>query len=211
MKKFLLNRRGAAIPVVFLLIIPLMFAIGIGGFKIVSMITIADIDIQESVAYAVKDAAGRMHQESQADGYMRIVSDSAHESFRLSLAKNLGLNKDDLTPVTSKFAGAPRYWLMVYNGHDDYAGAASCRLYYFNGMTVTVTELINNGFPQSFAISETGIVLGEGGSYAVKLETPGVVALIEIEPKKIVAGNINKIQRWASARMVSVGGSFSII
>jgi hypothetical protein len=213
-KELIRDQDGFAVIVMFLILIPLLIAVIVGSTGFVNSVTVSDVDLQEAVACAVKSAAGTANEESQAEGIPRINNEQAHELFRDTLARNLGLDPLTLAPLeNSAYAKAPSYELIVYNGYDDYAlnGAEGAKLYCFDGSTSTETSLSYSGFPVSFAITQSGITpgitLGAGGAYTVELESPGVVALATVEARKIVGNVPVKAQRWASARIVCKEGA----
>lgn len=206
MKGFVLrDERGAAVLMIALILIPLLLAVMVGAVGMVSAVTSADVDLQEAVAFAAKAAAMTVSPASQAAGTPRIRAADAHLAFREILAENLGLDSSTMSGLQGSFYAKPvKYWLVVYNGDDTYAsdGAVGARLYYFDGSAVSETGLAYWGFPVTFAVSSTGITLGAGGTYTVQLDTPGVVALVEAEAKKIAGDVPAKAQRWAAARIV---------
>lgn len=213
-RRLLRDERGFAAGLIFLVLVGLLIAVITGSASSVQSVTVSDVDLQEAVACAVKAAAMSVSAESQAEGKPRIRSASAHAAFRDALARNMGLDSASLAPLPgSMYANVPRYWLVVYNGYDDYAsdGAAGARLYYFNGSAVSESGLSYAGFPASFAVSGSGIVSGPGGTFTVELRSPGVVALVEAEAKKIVGEVPIKAQRWASARIVCKAGACRVI
>lgn len=214
-KAYLLrNEKGFAELVVFLVLAVLLIAVIAGSATSVQSVTVSDIQVQEDAASAVKAAAMCVAPRSQADGKPRVQSAAAHAAFRSALAKNMGLDPTTLAPLSSSYcAKAPRYWLVVYNGYNDYAsdGAEGAKLYYFDGSTVSESALPYSGFPMDFAITSTGIVEGSGGTFTVELNSPGAVALVEVEAKKLIGNVIIKTQRWAAARIVCKAGACRVI
>lgn len=214
-RRLLRDERGFATGLIFLILVGLLIAVITGSASSVQSVTVSDVDLQEAVACAVKAAAMSVSAESQAEGKPRIRSASAHAAFRDALARNMGLDPATLVPLPgSMYAAAPRYWLVVYNGYDDYAasdGAEGARLYCFNGSTVSESGMAFFGFPAFFAVSSSGIVQGSGGVFTVELRSPGAVALVEAEAKKIVGDVSIRAQRWASARIVCKEGACRVI
>lgn len=198
------NQQGFVVPVIFLILMPLLLAVTIGTINISQAVDVGDVDIQEAVAIASKAGAGRINSSSQAAGMPHIDCNAARDSFRKILAGNLGLDNTSLQPLdNTAYASAPKYWLLVYNGDSNF-GTDRAILYYFDGTTETNdTGIGGNGFPQQFTISESSITSGSGGDYTVELNSPGVIALVAIAPKKVFGvGEPAAIQRWASARVV---------
>jgi hypothetical protein len=202
------SQEGAA-PLMLLILFPLMILLTTSAISMVNTTTVSDIDIQNGVAVACKNAAMRVNSQAQAKGIIRIDPANAHESFRKGLAQNLGLDQNTLAPITEQYVKKPKYWLLVYNGYADYGHKA--RLYYFNGETTVESNLPANGFPASFAITSNGITSGAGGSYTVELKTPGTIALVEIEANRITGEKTIIAQRWASARIIAKNGTLKVI
>lgn len=208
------DERGFAAGLIFLILIGLLVAVLAGSVSTVQSVTVSDVDIQEAVASAAKAAAMSVSTKSQADGKPRIRSAAAHAAFRDALARNMGLDPTGLVPLSgSMYAEAPQYWLVVYNGYDDYAsdGAKGACLYWFDGSVVRESSLSYTGFPVSFSVSSSGIVRGAGGTFTVELNSPGVVALVEAEAKKIIGDVPIRAQRWAAARIVCKEGACRVI
>jgi hypothetical protein len=176
-----------------------------GAVSVVSSVTASGVDLQEAAAFAAKAAAATVEPSSQAAGNPRILSAAAHDSFRRVLAGNLGLDAATMAGLSGSFWSGPvKYWLVVYNGDDAYApaGALRARLYRFDGSAVTESDLAGSGFPARFAVGPSGITVGPGGTYAVELSSPGVVALVEGEIKRAAGDVPMRAQRWAAARVV---------
>lgn len=210
MKRFHKDQDGAAIAVFFVILIPLLFIALVGIVTFTNAVTNSDVTVQESVAMSSKAAAMAFNTIAQADGVIRINTDQAHENFKKSLCETLGL-KDDLTPNTETFSSKPEYWLLVYNGYNDFAGCSRAKLYHHKNGNITESDLAITDLPKTFAISETGIVAGSGGKYDVTLETPGVVSLVKIDASNVVNKSSSTIIRWASARIVGQNNNFKVI
>lgn len=210
MRKLLKDNSGIAAPIIFIIAIPMMFLLLSSSIQITNTITTSDVSIQESVAIAAKNAASAMNTEAQAKGIIRINTGAAHDNFRQALIANLSLDSS-LEPTTESFSSAPKYWLLVYNGYEDYTGVKKACVYNFDGNTLTESNFSVGGFPKEFAIDSTGIKSGVGGDYTVELETPGVIAVVSVETKRIIGGSNQTITRWASARIVSRNGKFKVI
>lgn len=210
MKRFRQDQDGAAIVIFFVILIPLLFMALVGIVTFTNAVTNSDVTVQESVAISSKAAAMAFNTTAQADGVIRINTVQAHENFRKSLCESLGL-KDDLTPDTEAFTGKPEYWLLVYNGYDDYTECCPARLYHHIDGNITESDLTVNDLPKTFSISETGIVVGSGGKYEVELKTPGVISVVKIDTSNVVNKSSSAIIRWASARIVGQNGNFKVI
>ncbi|NSW83991.1 MAG: hypothetical protein HPY90_12100 [Syntrophothermus sp.] len=211
MKRFRDNEQGF-ISVLLLILIPLFIFSISATMNITNAVTAASVDLQEAVAVAAKAGAMQVDTTAQAKGLIRLRSDRAHDQFRKTLAGNLGLNETTLQPVGGQFAGTPKYWLLVYNGYSDYSpDAMPARLYYFNGTTVTASDLSYGGFPYTFSVSQSGITVGAGGAYTVEMTTPGVVAVVEIEATRLTGEKQIIAQRWAAARVVCKDGTCKVI
>jgi hypothetical protein len=132
------SQKGAA-PLMLLILFPLMILLTTSAISMVNTTTVSDIDIQNGVAVACKNAAMRVNSQAQAKGIIRIDPANAHESFRKGLAQNLGLDQNTLEPITEQYTQKPKYWFLVYNGYDDYGYRA--RLYQFKGNSPIPTIL----------------------------------------------------------------------
>jgi hypothetical protein len=177
------------------------------SIEITDTVTVADIDIQENLANACKAAAIQINDASQANGAPVIKGAlvdnlNAVTAFETSLAYNLRLTNDGtLTPLpNTHYLTPPKFWLLVYNGQNSYE--YTCDYYYFDGTNLnTMSISAPPNFPATFYASTTGVNT-TGGAYKVILNTPGVVAVIQIEKKRVL-GNVPVVtQRWAAARIV---------
>lgn len=203
------EERGIAVLIVALLLIPLILAVLEAESSSDTSVYAADVDLQEAAAFAAKSAAGSVLGAAQANGVIRVDAAAAHASFRDTLARNMGLDPATLAPLSgSPYASAPRYWLVVYNGYDDYAPQApGGTLFYFDGSTAVQSAFPYSGFPAKFAVSPTGIASGAGGTFTATLESPGAVALVEADARKVVGRGTLSVQRWAAARVVCKAGT----
>jgi Flp pilus assembly protein TadG len=202
---FFKDQRGNAL-IIFLIMVPMLILIITASIEITDTVTVADVDIQESLASACKAAAIQISDASQANGTPRINDARAVTAFENSLAYNLRLTDDGtLTPLlNTHYLSPPQFWLLIYNGDSDFAydGANLASYYYFDGTNLnTESPPAASGFPATFYASTTG-VNNSGGAYEVTLPSSGVVAVIQIEKKRVL-GNVPVVtQRWASARIV---------
>ncbi len=198
MKRFYKDQNGAAIAVLFTILVPLLFLSLVGIVTFTNAITNSDITVQESVAISSKAAALAIDAVAQADGVIRIDTIKAHENFRKSLRETLGL-EHDLTP-SKTFVDKPKYWLLVYNGFDDYVDCECATLYHYDGIDVVKDSLLANEFPVTFSISESGITVGSSDRQ-VELKTPGVVSVIAIDASNVADKSTSTIVRWSAARI----------
>jgi len=202
--KELTRKNGFAVVVLFLIVLPVMLAAVVGITEMAHTVGAADIDAQEALTVAVKAAAGCVDELSQASGEPRIDAELAREAFRKALAENLGLDSE-LNPLeNSSYKSPPPYKLLIYNGDSKY-GVTRAVLYSFDGTSETYYYGVpGSGFPQEFSVSSGSITAGPGGDFTVKLKSPGVIAVIEIEAEQILGDVPVVIERWASARVVNV-------
>ncbi|MGD0620949.1 MAG: hypothetical protein ABSA82_00565 [Thermacetogeniaceae bacterium] len=197
------DQRGDAL-IIFLILLPMLMLIITASIEITDTVTVADIDVQENLASACKAAASQISDASQANATPRIKDANAVNAFESSLEYNLRLD-NTMTPLpNTHYLNPPQFWLLIYNGDSDFAsdGANLVDYYYFDGTNLN-TESISapSGFPAVFYASTTGVNTS-GGAYQVTLNTPGVVAVIQIQ-KKNVLGDVPVVtQRWAAARIV---------
>ena len=202
--------RGFIYAVVLLIMMPVfLFSIS-AVVNISNMNTFSNKDVSGAVSTSCKDAAMQINSIALAEGFVRINDANAHNRFRGTLASNLGLDiNNNLQPLSnSAYVNKPRYWLLVYNGYADYTGCSRAKLYYFDGSVVTSSDVSGvSGFPQFFTITGSGIVAGSGSGRVVKLDTPGVIALVRIEGSRITGDIPLDISRWACARVVCNTGT----
>jgi hypothetical protein len=184
--------------------VPMLMLIITAGIEITDTVTVADVDLQESLASACKAAATQISDASQADGTPRINDARAVAAFETSLEYNLRLDST-LTPLpNTHYLSPPQFWLLIYNGDSNFAydGASLANYYYFDGANLnTESPPAASGFPAAFYASATG-VNNSGGAYEVTLKTSGVVAVIQIEKKRVLGSVPVVAQRWAAARIV---------
>jgi hypothetical protein len=146
----------------------------------------ADVVLKNSVAVAVKAAAGQFDGES-----LRIDFHQAQKSFTRMLRENLELNGSLKPEKYSAFSGRPVYTLVVYDGQTFMKRPAGIRYVYEDGK-LTETEIPGGGFPRTFTLSD-GI--------EVTLHSPGAIAEVEISSRKVFGGETD-YRRWAAARIV---------
>lgn len=153
----------------------------------------ADV-LKGATALAVKAAA------NQYDEGVKIDFSSAHQVFKEILGKNLELKKNLKPQKYSAFADRPEYDLLIYNGSGTESQPPGIKYTFKNG-TLTETEIAETGFPQSFFLTD---------GTEVKLKSPGVIAEVRINSKKLF-GKAGSYRRWAAARIAQVGRSRKVI
>ena len=179
-----------------------------------NMVTFSDEDTSEGLALACKDAAMQVDSKALANGLVRVKSDLALQRFQKTLAANLGYDETSFNPKPgSAYVSKPKYWVLVYNGYNDYQsnGSYPARLYYFDGNSLTISDVSFGGFPYTFTVSNTGITVGSGGTRRVTLTTPGVIAVIQHEGTRVTGDKQLNIVRWAAARVVCKDGTCKVI
>ncbi len=174
------------------------------SIEITDTVTVADVDVQENLASACKAAASQISDASQANATPRIKDANAVNAFESSLEYNLRLDST-MTPLpNTHYLSPPQFWLLIYNGDSDFAsdGANLVDYYYFDGTNLNTEPLsAPSGFPAVFYASTTGVNTS-GGAFEVTLNTPGVVAVIQIQKKNVLGSTPVVTQRWAAARIV---------
>jgi hypothetical protein len=181
----------------------MLIALIIASIEIADTVTVADVDVQDSLASACKAAAGQICDASQANATPRINSANALAAFEGSLEYNLRLDSTMIPLPNTHYLDPPRFWLLIYNGYSDYtyAGADLADYYYFDGTNFKSESISASGLPATFYAAGTGINTSSG-DYQVNLTSPGVVAVLAIQ-KKNVLGDVPVIAtRWAAARIV---------
>ncbi|NLI74786.1 MAG: hypothetical protein GX369_08540 [Euryarchaeota archaeon] len=177
-------------------------------------VTEGDIDVQRGLEQAVKAAAMMVTADSQASGKPRIHTSNALTAFKTTLAANLGLDKDTLTPLHgSAMKDAPSFTLMVYNGDNAFSasGARQAHKYAFSdGVLITDMSLPASGFPEKFGVTSNNIFTGGGGSISYTLDMPGCVAVINTSVKKIMGRTPLSPVRSATAKIVCPAGTCGI-
>lgn len=211
MRRFRDDESGLAPAIFLVLMVPLLMTIMVGTIQFTNTVGASDVNIQESTVNAARGSAGAMNTIAQADGLIRINTTLAHDNFQAHLCNSFGLNSD-LTPDNEAYS-TPEYWLLVYNGYNDYSGCSQAILYHYDKTSLTTADLsgMASGFPATFSVSDAGITVGSGGTHNVTLETPGVIAVIKIDNANVVNKTTTTVLRWASARIVGIGGVFKVI
>ncbi|SMB96518.1 hypothetical protein SAMN00808754_1523 [Thermanaeromonas toyohensis ToBE] len=210
--RILKDNRGFAVLMVFLLLVPMLLLAMEGMVNLNTAVTVSDVDLQEAVAFAVKAAAMQVTPASQASGHPRINAERAHAAFREILAKNLGFDPNTMVPLPGLSYASVRYTLVVYNGYDDYVfeNAPGAKAFRFDGAVGTEYGFPYSGFPATFTVTPADILWGSAGGRMVTLPSPGAVAVVEAEAKKILGVGTLRTVRWAAARIVCVEGTCSV-
>ncbi len=190
----------------FLILMPVFIMLLVASIEITDTITVADVNVQDSLADACKNAAGQIITASQANGQPRIDAASALDEFENSLEENLDLGNSSngslMAALTnSHYTGTPQIYFLVYNGDADYGGD-ECDYWSVDGASITTEPIgMQEGFPATFYVSDSGINT-LSGTYEVTLNSPGVVAVITIQKVQILGNVPVVVNRWASATIV---------
>ncbi|MCL6639515.1 MAG: hypothetical protein K6T80_07545 [Firmicutes bacterium] len=204
-RKALKDEKGYAYVIAFLLMSAVLLAAMEGAASNAQVVQTADVNLSDAVSVAVKAAATQVSPASQASGTPRLRAAYAHAAFRDTLAGNIGLDTNTLASLPGLPYTRGAYWLLVYNGYDDFScdGAPGAKLFYFDGVAATESGFPYAGFPARFALSGGGIASGAGGDRTARLDSPGVVALVELESRKVIGRGTVTYRRWAAARVVN--------
>ncbi len=203
------DEKGYAFVLAFLLLSAVLLAAIEGATGNAQAVETADVNLSEAVSVAAKAAAIQVTPASQAAGEPRVGAAAAHSAFRDALARNIGLDTTTLAALPGLPYTRIAYWLVIYNGYDDYAyeGAPGARLYYYNGSSAVESGFPYSGFPARFALTSSGIASGAGGDRTARLDSPGAVALVELEARKVFGQGTVVYRRWAAARVVCLEGT----
>lgn len=202
-KNILQNQQGYAIAILFAIILPIIIFACISTIEMTNVVQAGDMDIQEGVVLASKAATEQVDMNLHAQGIFQISPDRAINTFRKELSRNVGLNETTLAPMTEAYTSTPKYCVLVYNG--TVAGDTANKLYVFDGSTTTYSTPAITGFPQSFVIDGDGLnILAGSGTGAITLTEPGVIAVIKIDQKDLLADSNLTLTRWAAATIKKV-------
>lgn len=200
-RSILNNQQGFAIVLLFLILLPVIIFTCISAIEMTNVVQTGDMDLQEGIVLATKAAAERVNMPLHAQGIFQISPDEAESSYREVLARNIGLDENILVPTTKAYSSAPKYCLLVYNGTS--TGATANKKFNFNGTNTTSTVFSQTGFPKTFIINGLDIVVGSGKG-SITLTEPGVIAVVEIDQKDLLAENDCTLTRWAAARIKTI-------
>lgn len=212
MRECIRNQRGYALIWLLVFISLLTFA-WVSSMDTTQAVTEGDIDVQRGLEQAVKAAAMMVTADSQASGKPRIHTSNALTAFKTTLAANLGLDKDTLTPLQgSAMKDAPSFTLVVYNGDNAFSasGAWQAHKYAFLDGVITDMPLSASGFPKNFGVTSNDVFPGGGGSISYALDMPGCVAVINTSVKKIMGRTPLSPVRSATAKIVCPAGTCGI-
>lgn len=180
MRKFLRREEGQVEIIVPFLVL-LLFTAMVWGVRAVQLVTLADVNLKQSVAISVRAAASQGLGEENS----YIDPEAARKAFEEMLARNLGLDPATLGALeNSAWKGGLEYRLWVYDGTD---GAE----YVFRDGRLVRHDIPGEGFPRTFILD---------GSVEVTLSTPGVIGAVSLTARS-VAGPQVKCERWAAARI----------
>ncbi len=203
--KILKNQQGIGVIVIFLITIPILILMCIATLGIGYTIESSDMDLQESVAEASKAAAGCVDEVSQAKGELKINTPRANEIFKNSLVANLGLD-ENMECTTGKYVGKLQYTLLVYNSvaPGDDKGELVNQVYMYHDNTEGNYPIYFAIFPKYFRINGLNINVApymEETKGDIELDSPGVIAIVQVKQKDVVTGEEEEITRWASAKV----------
>lgn len=197
-KAIMQNQQGFAITLLFLILLPVIFFSAISAIEMTNMVQAGDMDIQEGMVVATKAAAERVDMGLHAQGIFQVNPDSAIDTYRKTIARNIGLNENTLVPLTKNYKSAPKFCMLVYNGTT--TGATANKKYVFNGTTTTSSSFAQTGFPKTFIINGLDVVIGSGKG-SITLTEPGVIVIMQIEQKNLLDDTDRTLSRWAAARI----------
>jgi hypothetical protein len=198
------NKSGEASPLLLLIIfLPLLVLSTSFSVNTTQSVTTYNINLQKAVEIAARAAAQQVTEDSQASGTPRIHTANAHNVFRQELARNLGLNEADLTPLAGCSIQQPQYVIVVYNVDDTFAstGAEQARKYVFSSGSLSSSALYPAGNPTSFVVNDTNITFGDVGAITTTLEKPGVVAVVNADMQKAMGNDPVNMSRWIAVRL----------
>lgn len=210
---FIKNQEGSAYSIVFLAILPLLLFLLISNSEISRIKRVTSTTLENSVEIAVKDATMMVDPESQAYGEPRIVHKKAIERFKKNLQKDLRLNSD-LSPTVHSSVEEVKYWVVIYNGDGKYKGYKVANnpdnevysyAYYTNENSFETVELDNTsiqGFPLTVGITNDGFsTYITENVLPVNITHPGIVAIVKVKIKPVMAKEGEYATRWAYGRI----------
>ncbi|MGI9951282.1 hypothetical protein V3F56_02880 [Moorellaceae bacterium AZ2] len=184
MRRFLRSEEGQ-IEIILPFLILLLVTAMVWSVKGVQLVTLADVNLKQSVALSVKAAASQGLERE--DAY--IDPETARETFEEMLVRNLGLDLTTLEALeSSPWQGGLEYKLWVYNG----TGGVE---YVFQDGRLEEREIPGKGFPQVFTVND---------AIEVALPAAGVIGVVSLEARSIVGAPV-KCERWAAARLENEG------
>ncbi|MTI84368.1 MAG: hypothetical protein FH756_10785 [Firmicutes bacterium] len=202
-RNILKDQRGVSPLMLLIIFLPLLIFTTTYSVTTTQGVTTYDIDLQNAVEVSARAAAQQVTDDSQASGTPRIHTANAHTIFRQELARNMGLNEADLTPLAGSNIGQPNYVFIVYNTDVTFAasGAELAQKYVFSYGSLTNSALFPAGNPTSFVVSDTDITLGDVGAITTTLEKPAVVAVVNADMKRAIGTDPVNMSRWMAVRL----------
>jgi len=189
--------------ILLIIFLPLLIFATVYSVTTTQSVTTYDVDVQKAVEIAARAAAQQVTEDSQANGTPRIHTANAHAIFRQELARNLGLNETDLTPLNGSAIKQPDYTVIIYNVDDTFStsGAELARKYVFSGGSLTSSALNPAGNPTSFVVTDTDINIDSSGTIKTTLDKPGVIAVVNADLNRAVGTDQVNISRWIAVRL----------
>ena len=98
--------------------------------------------------------------------------------------------------------------MCIYNVDADYAsgGAYLTTKYVFSGGSLTSQSLSPTGYPTTFSVSDTDIVMGDSGAIKVTLDRPGAVAFVKTNMTRVTGTGPETVSKWVSPKIISRNG-----
>lgn len=207
MKELILNclkdQKGLSPLVLLMVFLPLLLFSTVYSVTTTQTVTTYDVDVQKAVEIAARAAAQQVTEDSQASGTPRIHTASAHNIFRQELARNLGLDETDLTPLAGSAIQQPDYTVVIYNTDDSFSASGSelARKYVFSDGLLSNSELNPTGNPTTFVVTDTDINIGNSGTIKTTLDKPGVIAVVNADMDRAIGTEQVNISRWIAVRL----------
>mgnify|MGYP000890051428 CR=1 FL=1 len=166
-----------ALPMIILLMVILVSVVRLSHCSVST-----NVILKNTTTIAVKGAVNQLDEAGCID------FEKARMVFEELLKNNMELG-DNLEPQTgSAFTDKVEYGLLIYNGQQTEAYPSGIQYVYKNGV-LTRTEIDLEGFPQTCYIP---------GGIEANFNSPGVMAMIEAEPKGIF-GKGKPCKKYAEA------------
>ena len=196
----LINEDGAAIVIIFLILLPLLLITNVYYNEIERLSTGSNVTLKNNVALAAKAAAQSVDSISQANGKPMINPAKAHENFKRVLMKNLRLDSN-MDPISgSPISDRVDYYLLVCNGENPFGLAEGIIYKYENGSIQTFT-LSTGSLPKDFGVNNNFSVNSDGKN--VTLDAPGVIAIVKAAIRPVAISDQTETTRWASAKIIA--------
>lgn len=209
--RFIKNEKGFAYTAMFLFLLPLILFLSISSTEIKRAERATNETLQQALSHAVNNAAHMVDKESQAMGQPHIDYERAFKTFADTLSYNLTLidyqtagdTADDASSITKDVT----YWLLIYNGDDNFKGYKGGKVasyaYYTNekGYDECFVDDSVIGFPKDIDISDSGFVKTDR-SIQTAIERPSVIGIIQTNVKSITGKKGEDVSRWAKAEII---------